>query len=259
MLELPAHGPGAASYGFALAVFAAFALYLALAARRGARAALLLAAVAASGLWAALNLAHAIEPSPALWTAQFAADGLRMAAWLLFAGALIVGTRRLGWWSAALAVSIAAVFVLPRDGAIGLYLALAIAGLVLVEQVFRRVEPNSRWSVKPLCLGLGAAFVFDLYLYADALLFGRMDADLWAARGLAQALALPAIAVATARNRAWTLDIALSRGVVIEPGKDLFYGSNRPTQFFRLGFSSIPTDRIRPGIEILGKALRELF
>jgi GntR family transcriptional regulator / MocR family aminotransferase len=47
--------------------------------------------------------------------------------------------------------------------------------------------------------------------------------------------------------------------VVIEPGKDLFYGNNRPTQFFRLGFSSIPTDRIRPGIEILGKTLRELF
>jgi GntR family transcriptional regulator / MocR family aminotransferase len=54
-------------------------------------------------------------------------------------------------------------------------------------------------------------------------------------------------------------DVALSRGVVIEPGKDLFYGNNRPTQFFRLGFSSIPTDRIRPGIEILGKTLRELF
>lgn len=54
-------------------------------------------------------------------------------------------------------------------------------------------------------------------------------------------------------------DLALSRGVVIEPGKDLFYGGNGPANFFRLGFSSIPTDRIRPGIEILGKTLREVL
>jgi GntR family transcriptional regulator/MocR family aminotransferase len=53
-------------------------------------------------------------------------------------------------------------------------------------------------------------------------------------------------------------DVALSRGVVIEPGKDLFYGGDGPTNFFRLGFSSIPTERIRPGIEILGKTLREI-
>lgn len=53
-------------------------------------------------------------------------------------------------------------------------------------------------------------------------------------------------------------DTALSRGVVIEPGKDLFYGDSGPSNFFRLGFSSIPTDRIRPGIDILGKTLRSL-
>ncbi|HEX5779642.1 MAG TPA: PLP-dependent aminotransferase family protein [Xanthobacteraceae bacterium] len=53
-------------------------------------------------------------------------------------------------------------------------------------------------------------------------------------------------------------DAALARGVVIEPGKDLFYGSHEPSNFFRLGVSSIPTDRIRPGIEILGKTLRSI-
>jgi putative PEP-CTERM system histidine kinase len=65
-----------------------------------------------------------------------------------------------------------------------------------------------------LCLGLGAGFVFDLYLFADALLFGRIDAGVWAARGFAHALAIPFIAIATARNKDWTIDIAVSRGVV---------------------------------------------
>jgi GntR family transcriptional regulator / MocR family aminotransferase len=54
-------------------------------------------------------------------------------------------------------------------------------------------------------------------------------------------------------------DAALLRGVVIEPGKDLFYGNERPANFFRLGISSIPTDKIRPGVQILGETLREVL
>ncbi len=53
-------------------------------------------------------------------------------------------------------------------------------------------------------------------------------------------------------------DAALSRGVVIEPGKDLFYGEGAPANFFRLGFSSIPTEKIRRGVELLGQTLRSL-
>jgi putative PEP-CTERM system histidine kinase len=89
-----------------------------------------------------------------------------------------------------------------------------VAGLVLTEQVFRRALYQARWAVKPLCLGLGAGFMFDVYFFADALLFGRIDAGVWAARGLVQALVIPFIAIATVRNRQWSIDIALSRGVV---------------------------------------------
>ena len=59
-------------------------------------------------------------------------------------------------------------------------LAVPVAGLVLTEQVFRRALPKARWALKPLCLGLGAGFMFDLYLFADALLFGRIDPGVWA-------------------------------------------------------------------------------
>jgi hypothetical protein len=53
---------------------------------------------------------------------------------------------------------------------------MSVFGLVLVERLFRNVSPDFRWSIKPLCLGLGGTFLFDLYLYSDALLFNRIDA-----------------------------------------------------------------------------------
>lgn len=98
----------------------------------------------------------------------------------------------------------------------GLLLGMSVLGLVLAEQIFRRVPEHARWSIKPLCLGLGGGFVFDLYLYADALLFGRLDANVWAARGFAQAMVIPFLALATVRNKEWTIDIAFSRGVVFQ-------------------------------------------
>jgi hypothetical protein len=213
VFEISFPGPGAASYGFATLAFAAFAIYLGLGWRGGRKAALLLAAVGLSALWAALNLAYAFTGAPVVGSALAASDGLRMGAWLLFGVMLLSGPRRLGWWATGLLAVVGAAYLL-QQAAIALFLGLAVAGLVLTEQVFRRTGQHLRWSMKPLCLGVGGSFVFDLYVYADALLFGRLDADLWAARGLAQALVIPFIAVATARNKKWTIDIALSRGVV---------------------------------------------
>lgn len=45
----------------------------------------------------------------------------------------------------------------------------------------------------------------------------------------------------------------LKDGVVIEPGAPFFNGDEYPTEFFRLGYSSIPVDRIFDGIRIIGE------
>lgn len=50
---------------------------------------------------------------------------------------------------------------------------------------------------------------------------------------------------------------AARRGVLIEPGGVHFLAEEPPRRHFRLGFSSIPADRIEPGLALLAEALRE--
>jgi GntR family transcriptional regulator/MocR family aminotransferase len=45
--------------------------------------------------------------------------------------------------------------------------------------------------------------------------------------------------------------IAAKSGVLFEPGEVFFHGENRPKNFFRMGFSSIPTEKIKAGVEKL--------
>ncbi len=136
--------------------------------------------------------------------------------------------HRAAWWATvALALPVVTWFfpanppagelvsaAIPSRLPYGLLLGASVIGLVLAEQIFRRAQEQARWSIKPLCLGLGGGFFFDLYMYSDALLFGHLDTNIWAARGFAQAMVIPFIALATVRNKEWTIDIALSRGVV---------------------------------------------
>jgi len=93
-------------------------------------------------------------------------------------------------------------------------IALALLGLALVEQLYRNAVDAQRWAIKHICLGLGGLFAFDFYLYSDALLFKSIDVGIWNARGVVNALIVPLIAVSAARNPQWSLDIAVSRGVV---------------------------------------------
>lgn len=48
---------------------------------------------------------------------------------------------------------------------------------------------------------------------------------------------------------------ALKRGVLIEPGEVHFMSAPCPRNCFRLGFSSIPEERIEPGIELLAELI----
>ena len=93
-------------------------------------------------------------------------------------------------------------------------LALSVAGLVLVEQIMRNAQVESRRAVKYLCIGLGLIFVYDFYLYSNALMLQILDTRLWNVRGIVNAMAVPVLAVAVARDPRLSLDIFVSRRMV---------------------------------------------
>ena len=77
---------------------------------------------------------------------------------------------------------------------------MAIFGMVLVEQFYRNAPPQERWGIKFLCLALGGLFAYDFYLYSEAMLFGGVSPDTWAARGAVNALLVPLLWISVRRR-----------------------------------------------------------
>ncbi len=48
-----------------------------------------------------------------------------------------------------------------------------------------------------------------------------------------------------------------TKGVLIEPGASFFHGDNPPRNFYRLAYSSIPSEKIGAGIALIADALRD--
>lgn len=94
-------------------------------------------------------------------------------------------------------------------------LSLGIVGLVSVEQLYRNSQQNR--LIKLLSVAISSLFVYDIYLFSHALMFGTLDADLWRARGSVNAIAalfmtLGSIAVANQSTK--PARIMLSRPAV---------------------------------------------
>ncbi|MDZ7752487.1 MAG: XrtA/PEP-CTERM system histidine kinase PrsK [Gammaproteobacteria bacterium] len=94
------------------------------------------------------------------------------------------------------------------------FVLLPVAGLVLVEQLFRNANTEQRWAIKFMCLGIGGLFVYDFYIYADALLFKRIDPALWSARGIVGAMVVPLIGISLARTQDSETRVFVSKRVV---------------------------------------------
>jgi len=94
------------------------------------------------------------------------------------------------------------------------YVGLAVYGMLLVEQVYRNKTLEERWAIKFACLAIGGMFAYDFYMYSNALLFRKLSADLWMARGFVDALTVPLVAASITRGKSWTTSFAVSRRVV---------------------------------------------
>lgn len=225
------------SYGIAFIGFGFFALMLLVNWRRSLPGTLLTLAIVTSTIWAGLAAAVAVEPRMVERWGYQAFEILRYVAWYLFLLQLYRASlasdsdqhrymRRIS----ILCIAFACLLILfeyqsgffsplfaPADQVtliiVG-HLLLSIIGLSFVEQLFRSTAVQYRWATKYLFIAIGLIFVFDFYLYADALLFRVIDRGLWEVRGFVNVIAVPLLIIAATRNKDWSLNIFISRQVV---------------------------------------------
>ena len=227
---------GALGHLFALVAFTLLTTLLAVSWRNRHIAKLLILASALTMVWAGVSLAATLTaiPPPLLQLAELGRD----IGWCLFLLRILErraadsdgDPRRFSRWRRLLlplAAGAGALFLarllvpeltLPKllvsDAPLLTWLVLAITGLLLVEQIYRNGNRDERWAVKHLCLGLGALFAYDFFMFSEALLFKQVNPNLWNARGFIDALVVPLIAISAARNESWSSGIHVSRHVV---------------------------------------------
>ena len=227
----------AVSYGLAAAAFLLLTGLLVSGWRGKFQGALMAAAAAVTALWAGLS-AYASGSGGAMSALADLMEIARNGLWLLFLWKLLAARvmpgnlqthKRMKRWF-VLGVSLLSTvffatlslhaqwFDFPAQASfitiIVARVVLALVGLALVEQLYRNAPEAQRWAIKYFCLGLGALFSYDFYLYSDAMLFHAVDTGIWGARGFINALLVPLIAVSAARNPHWSLDVHVSRRVV---------------------------------------------
>lgn len=224
-------------YGLASLLFTGLAVLLLVNWQANVQAALLLFATLVTALWSGMNSFQASFRSlPVEWIWLF--EIVHVLAWLLFllrllrpftddnpayAHVLNVSAVVCAVVAGAMVLSL----LLPNDlGGVladlsvitNLRLAgqllFVVFGLALVEQLFRNTPEEHRWGIKYLCFGLGIMFAYDFYFFTDALLFHRLDPEIWAARGGVYTMAVPLVAVSASRNPSWSSPMFVSRRMV---------------------------------------------
>ncbi len=89
-----------------------------------------------------------------------------------------------------------------------------VIGLVMVEQLYRNTPKEERWNIQILCLSAASVFIYDVFVYSNALLWGQLNYDFWSARGLVNVLVLPILVLSAVRNPTLAPRIYISRHVV---------------------------------------------
>jgi putative PEP-CTERM system histidine kinase len=228
--------PAVWAYSTAGIIFSVFALQLMLSWKGGVRALVLLCASIASAVWTMCIAAAVAFSIPDLWAAARAIDPIRLGIWLLFLLLLVdsrhtnpklIGLAEISRPISVLASLLVAAALVPYEApwqatvinmhspvAFYAMLGIAILGLALCEQLYRRTPAGRQWAIKPLVIGLSGMFALDLLLFSSAVLLKTIEPALWAARGIAHAMVIFFVAIATARNASWTINLYISRDMV---------------------------------------------
>jgi putative PEP-CTERM system histidine kinase len=217
---------GAMSYGICALAYGVTAILLLLGRPKGGRAIAVIAAAAVTALWAFVAVLSV--RGDGVFAVSVALDAVHALAWTLailsFLGSSTTGAansvrRWLGGASALLALTVVLLLALDvsaeraRPLVFVALVAMAVTGLLGVEQVFRNAGDEQRKPFRLLCLAIGGIFTADLFVYSHATLLGGLVPALWDSRGIANAICAPLILVALRRDPAWARGVFVSRYV----------------------------------------------
>ena len=216
------------SYALAAGLFGILAILLLTSWRGRLQGGLLIGASMVTVIWATLIAMQATTPAipvAGVVTAEFLRDGVwimflanlaaalgvsRLTRWLahlVWAGPLTIAL--LLWWQSSGSSTDASGVVMVPGG-----LAVALMGLILIEQIYRNAPAQTRPALKYILFAIGGLFAYDLFLYSQAFLFKAISTDAWNARGLVNAMLVPFLALAVRRNPNLSLELFVSRHVV---------------------------------------------
>lgn len=214
---------GLYSYGIALLAYLMLILLVVIARRNNPLGQALLAASSLTALWAAIVTASTLLEEPQILLIQLS-EVARNAAWIFvllkLIGFRLAGTdhilasnRWVPWFAvsfcvilivlpgaAYLADRMPLMYYLSTNASFGIWIAMSIIGLLLLEQYFRNSAEGELWATKHLCVGLGILFAFDFFMYSEALLFRQLDGNSWQARGIVTAMAAILMAISISRT-----------------------------------------------------------
>jgi putative PEP-CTERM system histidine kinase len=228
-----------ASHALACAVFAGLVVLVLTRWRDRMQGSLLLVALGATLAWAAVV---ALDPAPEPSFQKLVAELAKSLAWLVFLGRAL-GARGLGFRSpwlrygppllAAAAIS-AGLFTARTGEVIGpltpervlvlSVLTLGLVGFVLVEQAFRNTRASEHWAVKFVWIGVGALYAYDVALFSASYALGGIEPTMWAARGVAFAVAAPVLGLGIERVRGFEPQKLMSQQLAFYTGSVVVAG-----------------------------------
>lgn len=200
--------------------------------RRNADRALMIAALV-SAIWAASMATQEIWQQPP-FLLRYLLELLRDTSWMAVLLALIRDSNRqnlmaqrvriiagvviglvvVGLLVTTLSEYVLQITFLSARARVIAQITLSLIGLSLVEQIWRNAIVYGRSSVKYLCIAIGALYLYDFFLYADALLFNQISQPLWDARGFFNMLVVPLLAINQINARKQPVQLQLSRNIV---------------------------------------------
>ena len=210
--------------------------------RRAVASRAFVGAVAATAAWGWFALASRYATSPVAALCASAFDLLRYVLWLACLLLLLRSAnqaRRFGAGAVLIPIAVGLVGIEITLAVLRVFdsadatlakltfasaLSLPVYGLLLVEQLYRNLSDDSRWSSKPFCLALTLLFVFDIYFFSHAALFSRFDPDSVSIRGAIHSFCAPLLLVAAKRQSKHHSNLRLSRAAAFHTATLLLVG-----------------------------------